>query len=105
MTTFAERLRMQMNLKGVTGAELSRKLGISKSTLSKWWNRDSIPNRGIIVGIADYLDVNPDWLTGGTDNKEREYDLQIDMDLVTALRSLNPQQIQRVKDFVSGLKG
>lgn len=105
MSIFTERLREELDRQHVSANEMARRLGISRSTVSKWFNRDSMPNRGIINSIAEMLNVNPDWLLGNTADKEREYDLQIDMDLVTALRSLNPQQIQRVKDFVSGLKG
>jgi transcriptional regulator with XRE-family HTH domain len=104
MSTFTDRLNKLMAERDVTAYRLASAIGISEANISRWRNKGQNPSYASAHKIAEYFHVDVEYLLGKTD-KEREYDPNLDEDLVTALRSLNPQQIQRVKDFVSGLKG
>lgn len=60
------RIRKVLSDKGDTVYALSKKTGISQSTLSSALNRNSGPSTSIIRSILGvYPDVSPDWLMNG----------------------------------------
>ena len=71
MTIFQERLKTEMDKKGLKQADLARITGLGTGTISKYFN---IPDRKIetkiILKISKALDVNPEWLYGETDIKK-----------------------------------
>jgi transcriptional regulator with XRE-family HTH domain len=70
MKVLAERLKSVREAQNITIADLSDALGINKATMYRYETAEfqSIkPTR--LQAIADYLNVNPDYLIGATDNK------------------------------------
>jgi len=59
---FVQRLRYCRGRKGVTQADISSILGVTKSTISLWENGDTIPDAKSIAALADYYDVSCDFL-------------------------------------------
>ena len=72
-------LLMQKN--NVKAAEVSRRTGISKSTLSKWKNGVSTPKMDKLKIIADYFHVSVEWLAG-YDNSNEPYEYQFTISFV-----------------------
>ena len=72
-------LLMQKN--NVKAAEVSRRTGISKSTLSKWKNGVSTPKMDKLKIIADYFHVSVEWLAG-YDNSNEPYEYQVTISFV-----------------------
>ena len=113
MTTFAERLEAILTEYDMNKSQLARRSGLAISTVHRWFARGSQPDYETIIKVAEVLHVNPKYLTGEVDDPAPEmkvvYEIKnepdLDDELVRILRSLNSQQIQRVKDFVAGLKG
>lgn len=70
MDIFARRLKEVRQEKGVSAKELGEALGINKATIHHYEKADfkSIKSP-TLRAIADYLNVNPDYLIGATDNK------------------------------------
>ena len=70
MDIFAQRLKEVRQEKGVSAKELGEALGINKATIHHYEKADfkSIKSP-TLRAIADYLNVNPDYLIGATDNK------------------------------------
>ena len=88
-------------------------------------NRDwdiSVNNRDTIQKLADMFGVSVDWLMGKTDmiDEEELFDPttmlvdpetgemkkdDLDEEIVRLIRGLSPQQLQRVRDFLAGLRG
>ena len=70
MLLFAQRLKETRNARNVSARELAEHLGINKSTIHRYETGEL---KGIktatISAIAEYLNVNPDYLIGVTDNK------------------------------------
>lgn len=60
----AERLRYAMELCGISAAELSRKSGFSKSSISQYLSGLHAPTKGGTEMLADALGVSPAWLFG-----------------------------------------
>ena len=60
------------NLRGLKPNNVTKALGLSSATATKWKN-GSDPKADALVKIADYLDVSVDYLLGRSDdpNKKR----------------------------------
>lgn len=70
MDVFAQRLKNTREERGITIIELAQALNINKATLYRYETAEfqSIKQTRL-QAIADYLNVNPDYLIGATDNK------------------------------------
>ncbi|MBS7577627.1 MULTISPECIES: helix-turn-helix transcriptional regulator [unclassified Enterococcus] len=64
--------------KGLTLAELERKLGISNGTIGKWNLRK--PNSEPLEKVADYFNTTTDYLLGRTDNPYKPLPASEDFD-------------------------
>ena len=116
MARFCDRVDLLMKEKQFTRTYVARRLGLAPSTVFRWFERNSTPNYETLTAIAEMFDVDIDWLRGVTeerghysdpyqrkeDNKKED---ELDEELIRLLRGLTPAQQQRVRDFVSGLKG
>ena len=59
-----ERLRYLMAAENITQYALSKKVGISQSTICNWLNGKKEPCIESLWKIADYFDVTVDYLIG-----------------------------------------
>lgn len=59
---FSENLKKYMASSGISSVELSRKLSVSKSTVSDWVHGNKLPRMGKIVEIARILCINKEQL-------------------------------------------
>lgn len=75
---FSARLKQAMKDNGnMYQKELAAKTGIPLGTLKQYFTGRSVPHKNNLVTIARALNVNPDWLTGASEFKDRakeEYD-------------------------------
>ena len=70
MILFAKRLKESRNDKNVSAKELAEHLGINKSTIHRYESGELKGVKTItITAIAEYLNVNPDYLIGASDIK------------------------------------
>lgn len=97
MTIFQRRLEQTMNDLGITQAELSRKSGVSESTISSYRSGAYVPRNKKLYALAAAMDVSPSWLMG--------FDLEINEDaLDLALQSLwsqmNEDQKKQALDYI-----
>ena len=97
MTIFQKRLEQTMNELGMTQAELSRKSGVSESTISSYRSGAYTPRNKKLYALATAMDVSPSWLMG--------YDLEVNEDaLDLALQSLwsqmNEDQKKQALDYI-----
>lgn len=119
---FKDRLSYLLYKYSVNKSELARKLGLAVSTVHRWFNEDRTPTYDTIQKLADMFDVPVEWLAGKTDmiDQEEIFDPStmlvdpnpdaikeddLDEEIVRLIRGLNPQQMQRVRDFLAGLRG
>ena len=116
MTIFAKRLQVLMDEWRLNRSQVASRVGVAPSTVHRWFTRGSIPNLDVIDTIGQYFNVDSRWLRGvidervpyetnivvqETETKENE----LDEELVRLISSLTPAQLQRVKDFLAGLRG
>lgn len=64
MTTFQARLQTALDMSGMTPAELSRKSGLSESTISHYRKGLYKPKNKKLYALATALNVNAGWLMG-----------------------------------------
>ena len=70
MKVFAQRLRAVREERGITAKELAEALGINTTTIYRYETAEFKSVKSpILHAIADYLNVNPHYLIGATDNK------------------------------------
>ena len=70
MRIFAQRLKEVREERCVSAIELAEGLGINKATIYRYENAEIGKIKSVTVNaIAEYLDVNPDYLIGASDIK------------------------------------
>lgn len=81
MSELKDRLLEALSIREMTAAELSRKSGIDKGSISNYLKGKFIPKQNAIYLMAKALDVSPAWLLG--------YELTIDgKDIETPIESV-----------------
>lgn len=60
----AENIVYLRKKKGITQDELASFLGVTKASVSKWENGQSIPDILLLPELATFFDVTVDWLLG-----------------------------------------
>lgn len=64
MKEVKNRIAKALEVRDMTAAELSKKSGIGKSSISKYLKGTVIPKQTAIYQMAQALDVDPGWLLG-----------------------------------------
>ncbi len=68
MKKFAERLKLLRMEKGLSLVELAQKVGIGKSSISRWENSQCDVLGSQLVILAKFFDVSVDYLLGLVDD-------------------------------------
>lgn len=64
MGTFGQRLRELRNQRGISQNELSKHIGVSKSSVNMYERGEREPGFETLEAIADFFNVNMDYLLG-----------------------------------------
>ena len=68
---FSQRLKLLRTEKMISMQFLAEKVGLkNKGSISQFENQTNIPSTDTLIAIADFLNVNLDYLTGRPDAKE-----------------------------------
>lgn len=59
-----QRIKYALELNGITGAELARRAGIHKSSVTQYLQGEHIPSQKVATRLAEVLNVSPVWLLG-----------------------------------------
>lgn len=65
MPSIIQRINQLLEAKGLSATSLANHLGLRQSTVSGWKLRDKNPPSELIVPIASFLDVSPEYLLTG----------------------------------------
>lgn len=104
------RLKKLRESKGLTQLEFGKLFNASQNTVSNWENGNRRIDNDRLVSSAAYFDVSTDYLLGRSDVAEPAKNQpiadgdELDRELIDLMRDLSPEDFQRVKDFVAGLK-
>lgn len=92
-------LRLLMYQKGITQAQMSRELGIGKSTLSTWMSGQRMPRMDKIDILCRYLNcMRSDLMDEKREKRTEATFTQEEMMLIVQYRMLNAEGRARVRD-------
>jgi len=74
MPKFAERLRLLRTSKDLSQADFAKQLKISKSSVNMYERGEREPNFRTLEMIADYFNVDMDYLLGKSDISNKSYE-------------------------------
>lgn len=104
------RIRTARKAKGITMKELGKLVGVSESAISMYETFKREPDNATLLSISSALGVSVDYLLGNSNSSESN-EIQpapggdeLDRHLVALLTDLDPSEVQRVLDFVEGMK-
>ena len=64
MEQIKERLKEALQIRNITAADLARRSGMNKGSISKYLKGEVIPKQSAIGSLANALHVSPAWLMG-----------------------------------------
>lgn len=97
----ARRLQDALDRKGMTAAELAKKSGVSKSSISQYINGTHAPSNISSAKMAEVLGVNALWLMG-FELPEPDV-MAFGQLLVEAHETLNDEGLKKLADYAADL--
>lgn len=79
-------------------------IDVKPPQISKWESGVSSPSRENCIKLSKLYNVSVDYLLGNETEKEPIPESALDSSLIEMLMNLSPSDVQRVKDFVAGMK-
>ena len=114
MEKFSYRLIVLMEDFNMSQVDLSKKIGISNVTISRYLSGDRIPRLDVITKIASAFNVSIDYLLGLSDNKNGEnVNTNTDADIALLAKNLyeldgnshlSKKQIELIKNLLMANK-
>lgn len=99
-----DRINCLLAAKGVTGAEMSRDLGLSNSAYSQWNTRKTKPSKRSIAEMARYLGTTAEYLLWGDAEKKAPRSDEVlegvDIAFYGDFKQLSEEQKDTVRDMV-----
>lgn len=104
ITTFSERLRLQLEEKNLTQAELSRLAHVDRSLMTKYIKGTAYPKIDTLRRLAAVLYVSPEWLEGfNVDKTPAPMQVSpLENDLIIGFRSLSGEDKYYVLEYIKG---
>ena len=98
-------LREARKAKGYTMKQLGQLLGVTESAVSFYENGKRQPSIEMAMQIANLLEVPVAYLLGeGQEQAPPATEEELDNAIVGMLGDLTPEEVQRVQDFIAGMK-
>ena len=77
MSKFSERLRNELNRKGIKQVDFAERLGLSKVAINRYVLGKREPSYDTLIQIANSLEVTVDYLIGNDQKRKRETEGEI----------------------------
>ena len=92
---FSEVLRSLLNEKKISGAELGRRIGVSKEAISKYCKGQNIPKTSQLLKLAEYFGVSPEYLLTGVEpqDKQEHQELGLSGEAIRLLKQCEHEQV------------
>lgn len=99
------RLKEVREKRGITQRQAAIGLNLSPTVYNRYENGIREPSNVVLLAMADYFNVSVDEILGREETKkDPPLGEALDNKLIDMLTSLTPDQVQRVLDFVAGMK-
>ena len=100
ISTFAEKLKIIMDLNSVSANALADALNINKSIISRYLSGKMLPRQNRLDEIAVYFNVSHAWLMGYDCEM---YNDSVKSQIIKSLDSLNNEQLMEIYSFIKKL--
>ena len=67
---FRRRLREAVSARGLSQAELARRLEVRRATVGEWLNHGRLPGGATMLQLPELLEVRADWLLLGAGRRD-----------------------------------
>lgn len=101
MGTFGQRLRELRNQRGISQNELSKYIGVSKSSVNMYERGEREPGFETLEAIADFFNVNMDYLLG---RKNSSPSTDVGQESIENVPNLSEKDQQRMTSTVERMK-
>ena len=101
------RIKECLDRMGQTQKWLALTMGIKQPSVHDWVTGKNMPSAENLKRLSEIFNVSTDYLLGiDQEDKQKEAPTgeALDNKLIEMLTSLTPDQVQRVMDFVAGMK-
>lgn len=87
----------------LSGAELGRKIGVSKETISQYCKGNVEPKSGILIKLANFFGVSCDYLLTGAEpeDKKESQELGLSGDIVHYLKECSKEELELINQLLS----
>lgn len=102
MSVFSKRFKELRASQNLTQDELAKKLELSKSSISMYENGNREPDFETLELIADYFNVDMNYLLGNTNKTTRFLDSK-QFELLSAFDCMNEDGQKRILEYVKDL--
>lgn len=96
---FTQRFNDLINEKELRQIEISKATGIRKDLINRYVKGLIVPSTIQLYKIAKFLNVNPLYLLGLTDNKDSEFNYLL-KDTISKLEKMSDSQLNDVNKFI-----
>ena len=102
LSEFSKRLKMLRYENNVSITELAQKIGITKSTISRYENAKMEPTLPVLREIVKHFGVTLDWLCGVSDINNRYSDKSKYDDVVNKcmVNNISPEKIEQLISLI-----
>lgn len=102
MIEIKERIKTALQIRGMSAAELSRKSGLDKGSISNYLKGKYLPKQSAIGVMASALHVSPAWLMG-YDVEMESNEIKTDEPDELDLSRLTPDNLNRIRAYYQAL--
>ena len=89
---FGEILQKLRKTNGMSQVELGRKLGVTKQAVSNWENNNILPSIDLLIRIARFFSVSPDYL------------LEMDKNRYIEVTDLTDEEIAHIQQLIDDIR-
>lgn len=106
----SDRLKALRKKRGYSQQQMAQKLHLTQGAISQWENGLTVPAADQLLSLAEVFGVSVDEILRDEQPEEKSAKKEaptgeaLDNKLIEMLTSLTPDQVQRVMDFVAGMK-
>lgn len=103
VSSFEDRLKEAMELRGVRAIDISKNTDISKPLISNYLKGKYKPKQEAVMKIAKYLRVSEVWLLGYDNCEMDRYSPNFDgvkREIIDMLNELSLSDLEKIKSFI-----
>ena len=104
LVEIGDNIRNCRKARGYNQDQLAELASLNRVTIAKYEAGKVEPGAKALIRIADALEISVDTLLGRNTEEQNDLIESFDKNLVELLVNLSPSDVQRVKDFVAGMK-